>query len=331
MGAVDHVRWRNRPNLDRPVLVAAFEGWNDAGDAASGAVRYLIDRYDAELVAEIDPEEFFDFTSTRPQAEIDDDGVRRIVWPTTEVYAASLPGDDGDVLLLIGTEPQLRWRTFCAQITGLAQELGVPARRHARRPRGRGAPQPAGARGRHGDRPRPRRPSSGLQPSTYQGPTGVVGVLSAACREAGLPSASLWAAVPTYVPTAPSPKAVLALLEHTAEVLGVWVPTTDLEIAARPPTSARSPSWSRRTTRRPTTSPSSRSATTPTSTTAPRGRSLVEEVERFLRDRPRLTTPPDAGPSAVSPADRGRGGATGAPAPRCAARRSGSSSRWRRP
>ncbi|MGH9215670.1 MAG: PAC2 family protein, partial [Acidimicrobiales bacterium] len=84
---MDHLHWRSRPVLQRPVLLVAFEGWNDAGDAASGAVRYLIDRYDAELVAEIDPEDFFDFTSTRPQAELGDDGVRRISWPSTEVYA----------------------------------------------------------------------------------------------------------------------------------------------------------------------------------------------------------------------------------------------------
>jgi proteasome assembly chaperone (PAC2) family protein len=231
MGAVDHVRWHSRPTVDRPVLVAAFEGWNDAGDAASGAVRYLIDRYDADLVAEIDPEEFFDFTTTRPQAEIDDDGVRQIVWPTTEVYSASLPGDAGDVLLLIGTEPHLRWRTFCAQVTGIARELGcrlavILGALVAEVPHSRPVPvvgtvtDPA------------LQAELGLRPSTYQGPTGVVGVLSAACREAGLPAASLWAAIPTYVHTAPSPKAVLALLEHTAEVLGTWVPTTDLEIAS---------------------------------------------------------------------------------------------------
>ena len=107
------------------MLVAAFEGWNDAGDAASGAVRYLIDRYNGELVADIDPEDFFDFTSTRPQAEIDDDGVRHIVWPTTEVYSASLPGEAGDALLLIGTEPQLRWRTYAGELTELAVAQGA--------------------------------------------------------------------------------------------------------------------------------------------------------------------------------------------------------------
>jgi predicted ATP-grasp superfamily ATP-dependent carboligase len=284
MGAVDHVRWRTRPALDRPVLVAAFEGWNDAGDAASGAVRYLIDRYDGELVADIDAEEFFDFTTARPQAEIDDDGARRIVWPTTEVYAASLPGDAGDVLLMIGTEPQLKWRTFCAQVTGLATELGcrlvvILGALVAEVPHSRPVPvvgtasDPA------------LQAELGLRQSTYQGPTGVVGVLSAACREAGLPAASLWAAVPTYVPTAPSPKAVLALLEHTAEVLGTWVPTTDLEIA--------SAAYERQVTELVQEDDETSDYVSQLEKRHDAGgddehdgdaRSLVEEVERFLRD-----------------------------------------------
>lgn len=285
MVAVEHVRWRTRPTLDRPILVAAFEGWNDAGDAASGTVRYLIDRYDADLVAEIDAEEFFDFTTARPQAEIDDDGVRHIVWPTTEVYAATLPGDARDVLLMIGTEPQLKWRTFCAQVTGLAEQLGVRlvvilGALVAEVPHSRPVPvvgtaaDPA------------MQAELGLQPSTYQGPTGVVGVLSAACRDAGLPSASLWAAVPTYVPTAPSPKAVLALLEHTAEVLGAWVPTTDLEIAAA--------AYERQVTELVQEDDETSDYVAQLEQRHDAGgdadegaaRSLVEEVERFLRDRP---------------------------------------------
>ncbi len=283
MGAVDHIRWRSRPTLDRPVLVAAFEGWNDAGDAASGAVRYLIDRYDAELVAEIDPEEFFDFTSSRPQAEIDDDGVRHIVWPTTSIYSATLPGDGGDALLLIGTEPQLRWRTFCAQITGLAQELGcrlvvMLGALVAEVPHSRPVPvvgtvsDPA------------LQEDLGLRASSYQGPTGVVGVLSSACREAGLAAASLWAAVPTYVPTAPSPKAVLALLEQTAQVLGLWVPTTDLEIAAA--------AYERQVTELVQEDDETSDYVTQLEQRHDAddegegaGRSLVEEVERYLRDR----------------------------------------------
>jgi proteasome assembly chaperone (PAC2) family protein len=282
MDPVEHVKWRSRPVLDRPVLIAAFEGWNDAGDAASGAVRYLIDRYDGELVAEIDPEEFFDFTSTRPQAEIDDDGLRHIVWPTTSIYSATLPGDAGDALLVIGTEPQLRWRTFCAQVTGVAQELGcrlvvILGALVAEVPHSRPVPvvgtvsDPA------------LQADLGLRPSTYQGPTGVVGVLSAACRDAGLAAASLWAAVPTYVPTAPSPKAVLALLEQMSEVLGMWVPTTDLEIAAA--------AYERQVTELVQEDDETsdyvsqleqRHDADDEETT---GRSLVEEVERYLRDR----------------------------------------------
>ena len=263
------------------MLVAAFEGWNDAGDAASGAVRYLINRYDGELVADIDAEEFFDFTSTRPQAEIDDDGVRQIVWPTTEVYAAALPGEAGDALLMIGTEPQLKWRTFCEQVTGLAREMRcrlvvILGALVAEVPHSRPVPvvgtvtDPA------------LQADLGLQPSTYQGPTGVVGVLSAACREAGLPAASLWAAVPTYVPTAPSPKAVLALLEHTAEVLGMWVPTTDLEIA--------SAAYERQVTELvqeddETSDYVSQLEKRHDADDDGAARSLVEEVERYLRDR----------------------------------------------
>jgi predicted ATP-grasp superfamily ATP-dependent carboligase len=284
MGTVDHVRWHARPALDRPVLVAAFEGWNDAGDAASGAVRYLIDRYDAELVAEIDPEEFFDFTSTRPQAEIDGEGVRHIVWPTTSVYSATLPGEAGDALLMIGTEPQLKWRTFCAQVTGLAEELGcrlvvILGALVAEVPHSRPVPvvgtvsDPA------------LQADLGLRPSSYQGPTGVVGVLSAACREAGLAAASLWAAVPTYVPTAPSPKAVLALLEQTSEVLGMWVPTTDLEIAAA--------AYERQVTELVEEDEETSDYVSQLEQRHDAGggdddegaRSLVEEVERYLRDR----------------------------------------------
>jgi proteasome assembly chaperone (PAC2) family protein len=281
---VDHVRWRSRPDLDGPVLIAAFEGWNDAGDAASGAVRYLVERHDGQLVADVDPEEFFDFTSARPQAEIGDDGVRRIAWPSTDIYAAHLPGDAGDAVLVLGNEPQLRWRTFCAQITGVAQELRcrlvvILGALVAEVPHSRPVPvmgtvsDPA------------LETELGLRPSTYQGPTGVVGVLSAACRDAGIPAASLWAAVPTYVPTAPSPKAVLALLEYTSELLGMWVPTTDLEIAAaayeRQVTELvqeddeTSDYVSQLERRHDADDDEGRGA----------GRSLVEEVERFLRDR----------------------------------------------
>lgn len=227
---MEHVRWVSRPVLSEPVVIAAFEGWNDAGDAASTAARYLADRWDAEVIADVDPEEFYDFSSTRPQVHLDDDGIRQIVWPTTDVLAASLPGGQGDALIILGNEPQLRWRTYCQQLVGVAQAydarlvltLGallaeVP---HTRPTTIVGtAYEPDTVAGIE------------LRPSTYEGPTGIVGVLHDAMRSAGLRSASLWATVPSYVPGAPSPKAALALIERTAAMLDTWVPTTDLEIA----------------------------------------------------------------------------------------------------
>jgi predicted ATP-grasp superfamily ATP-dependent carboligase len=230
-GRVEHVRWISRPDLEGPVLIAAFEGWNDAGDAASTAARYLVERWEAERVAEIDPEDFYDFTVTRPQVQHDEEGVREIVWPATDVFAATLPGDLGHAVILIGTEPQLRWRTFCRQVVDIAEAVGarlvvVLGALLAEVPHSRPVPVVGTAydAGVVAD--------LGLRASTYEGPTGIVGVLHSACRDAGLASASLWATVPSYVPGAPSPKAALALIERTASLVGTWVPATDLEIAA---------------------------------------------------------------------------------------------------
>ena len=228
---MEHVRWASRPVLTEPVLIAAFEGWNDAGDAASTAARYLAERWDAQLVAEIDPEEFMDFSTARPQVQLDEDGHREIVWPTTEVLAATIPGGHGDALFVLGQEPQLRWRTYCSEVVGLAEDLGarmcitlgallaeVP---HTRPTPVVGTAYDLDTVG-----------GVELRPSSYEGPTGIVGVLHDAARSAGLRTASLWATVPSYVPGAPSPKAALALIERTAAMLGTWVPTTDLEIAS---------------------------------------------------------------------------------------------------
>jgi proteasome assembly chaperone (PAC2) family protein len=226
-----HLRWQRRPKLDGPILIAGFEGWNDAGDAASSAIEFLRDRWDAAPFAEVDPEDFYDFTATRPRVQFDDDFEREIVWPANTFSSVTLPGTDRDVVILTGTEPQLRWRTFCAQIIHVAKSLDV------RRVVTLGALL---AEVPHS------RPVSvfgtaytedviaqlGLSPSRYEGPTGIVGVLHAACQAAGLESASLWAAVPTYLPGAPSPKAALALVERTAQLVDASVTTTELEIAS---------------------------------------------------------------------------------------------------
>ncbi|HEY2813959.1 MAG TPA: PAC2 family protein [Acidimicrobiales bacterium] len=226
-----YVTRRGQPQLRNPVLVAGFEGWNDAGEAASFAARFLAERWDAEVFAEIDPEDFFDFTSTRPQVRLDEGMQREIVWPATTMSAAAIPGGSRDVIFLIGTEPQLRWRTFCEEIVAVAAEhdvrlvvtLGallaeVP---HSRPVHVVGTTQdPSLVR------------SLGLQQSQYEGPTGIVGVLHDTFRRTGVPAVALWATVPTYVPSAPSPKAALALLERLAHLLRAPVATTDLEIAS---------------------------------------------------------------------------------------------------
>jgi proteasome assembly chaperone (PAC2) family protein len=213
------------------VLVAAFEGWNDAADAASTAARYLGERWGGRPFATIDPEEFYDFSSTRPQVRLVDGITREIVWPANDLLAASLPGSQRGAVVFVGVEPQLKWRTFCDQITGVAEELSVEMVvtlgalladvAHTR---------PVRVTGTAADPELVRR--LGLERSRYEGPTGIVGVLHDACNRAGIPSASLWAAVPHYVAATPSPKATLALVERTTALLASPLSTTDLEIAA---------------------------------------------------------------------------------------------------
>ncbi len=228
---MDYLRWSSRPTLRHPVVVAAFEGWNDAGDAATTAARWLTDRWDGTRFATIDPEDFYDFTATRPQVEMSEGRQRDVVWPGNDLSAMTIPGTERDVIVLVGTEPQLKWRTFCDQVITVAREqeaelvatLGALLAEVAH-------PRPTSVIGTAYDTDVVA--ELDLAESTYEGPTGIVGVLHDACAKAGIPSASLWAAVPTYVPGAPSPKAALALVERTTELLQVGVMTTDLEIAA---------------------------------------------------------------------------------------------------
>ncbi len=280
---MDHVRWTTRPTLHEPVVIAAFEGWNDAGDAASTAARYLIERWGAQPVADIDPEEFYDFTSTRPDVRLDDDGIREIVWPATELHAGRVPGTEQDVLLVVGAEPQLRWRTYCGALTEVANEQGAKlcvtlGALLAEVPHTRPTPivgtayEPDVVAG------------LDLRPSRYEGPTGIVGVLHDAWRRSGLRSASLWATVPAYVPGAPSPKAALALVERAAAMLQTHIPTTDLEIA--------SASYERQVTE--LVEADEETATYVASLeerhdvdpgTVPTAETIADEVERFLRDQ----------------------------------------------
>jgi proteasome assembly chaperone (PAC2) family protein len=226
----DHLRWTNRPDANRPVLVVAFEGWNDAGSAATTAVSHVEGLWGSESFCDIDPEEFMDFSETRPTVFFDDDGNRTVHWPENRLSFARV-NDELDVITLLGIEPQLRWRTFCDQITSLAIDMNVSlvvvlGALLAEVPHTRPTPVYGTAYD----------PSLALElsltPSSYEGPTGIVGVLHDAFRATGIPSASLWAAVPTYIPNTPSPKAALALAARLGRLLHVELPADELSVAA---------------------------------------------------------------------------------------------------
>jgi predicted ATP-grasp superfamily ATP-dependent carboligase len=228
----DELRIHSRPELERPVLLAAFRGWNDGAQAASLAAGYLAKTWGAEQFAEVDPEDFFDFQATRPHVSLEDGLTRRIDWPETGFYHARPEGLDRDIVLLLGIEPNLRWRTFTDLVVGLAQELEVElmitlGALLADVPHTRPAPVTGSA----SDEELVQR--LGLSASRYEGPTGIVGVLHDACRQADIPSASLWAAVPHYVSLTPSPRAAVALCERLGSLIGVEVDVDELEEAAQ--------------------------------------------------------------------------------------------------
>jgi proteasome assembly chaperone (PAC2) family protein len=220
-----------RPELRRPVLVAAFRGWNDGGQGASLGAAYLAKHWNATRFAEIDPESFYDFQAVRPHVSLVDGQTRKIDWPDNAFFHARIPGSGRDAVLLLGIEPNLRWKTFAGLVLELAGDLGVEmvvtlGSLLADVPHTRPAPVTAAATD-------PALVAQlGLEPSRYEGPTGIVGIVHDACREAGIPSVSLWAAVPHYVSLAPSPRAALSLVRRFGELLGVDVDVQELEQAA---------------------------------------------------------------------------------------------------
>jgi proteasome assembly chaperone (PAC2) family protein len=221
----EHVRWLAEPNLNRPVLVAAFTGWNDAGDAASMALRTMIESWGAEALAEIDPEAFTDFATVRPHVRLDEHQHRSIVWPTVGVWSVSLPGTD--VIMVLGPEPALRWRLFCEQIEGIAEAFDVTMAISlgallADVPHSRPVPLIGTAT----DDALIERFE--LRRSQYEGPTGIVGVLHDALHQTGMATASLWAAVPGYASQIPSPKAAMALVERACSMIGTPAPLSRL-------------------------------------------------------------------------------------------------------
>jgi predicted ATP-grasp superfamily ATP-dependent carboligase len=288
----EELRIEQQPELEHPVLIAAFRGWNDGAQGASLAGGYLAKIWNAQQFASIEPEGFYDFQSTRPMVSLVDGITRRIDWPENDFYSATPDGLGRGALLLLGVEPNLRWRRFTGLIVDLAREhqvelvvtLGalladVP---HTR---------PSPVTGTATDSELVTR--LGLQASRYEGPTGIVGVLHDACSAASLPSVSLWAAVPHYVSLAPSPRAALALCQRLGDLLETRIDTAELDQAVE--------AYTKRVTEAVATDEETaeyvqeleRRAEMLDESDLPSGDSLAAELTRFLRERDEQDGPPD--------------------------------------
>jgi proteasome assembly chaperone (PAC2) family protein len=217
------IKQGEHPEFTTPLMVVAFEGWNDAGDAASRAVEHLQLNWDATPLAELEPDDYYDFQVSRPTVRMVDGVSRRVDWPTTRLSICRPEGFDRDVVLVQGPEPNMRWRAFCAELLEHIEELKVSTvvtlgalladTAHTRPVPVTGTAYDSEAASRFG-----------LERNRYQGPTGIVGVLQDFCVQAGIPAVSIWAAVPHYVSHPPSPKATLALLHKLEDVLDVEIP-----------------------------------------------------------------------------------------------------------
>lgn len=227
-------RFGTVPELRNPVLIAGFGGWNDAGEIATFAVETLVSSWGATRFAEIDPENFFDFSETRPMVSLGPTGQRSLQWPANVFYSHPLPDHDRDIVLLAGTEPNLRWRSFCRLIVSLAAELDVSCLitlgglladvPHTREPTLTGFTSTK--------RLLPQLQQLGVHLSSYEGPTGIVGALSDAWRATRKPSISLWGNVPHYITASPNPQVALALLRRIAILLGTTLPLASIETQA---------------------------------------------------------------------------------------------------
>jgi len=284
----EDLRIDERPALRRPVLISAFRGWNDGGQAATVAAAFLAKQWDATRFADIDPESFMDFQAVRPTVTLDAGFARRIEWPENAFFHATVPGSERDAVILLGVEPNYRWRAFTDLVVGLARELEVElvvtlGALLADVPHTRPAPVTGSATD-------PRLVEElGLQLSRYEGPTGIVGVLHDACRAADLRSVSLWSAVPHYVSLAPSPRAAKALCVRLSDLMGVPIPTVELDeaeeeyssqvseaVASDPETQAYVEELEQRADSLESIAEEGQ---------LPSGEALADELTRFLRDR----------------------------------------------
>ena len=289
---MEELRFDHKPVLEHPVLIAAFRGWNDGAQGASLAGGYLAKAWGAEQFASIEPEEFYDFQATRPMVSLVDGLTRRIDWPENDFYHASPEGLGRGAVLLLGVEPNLRWRRFSSIVLELAKEYEVEmvvtlGALLADVPHTRPAP----VTGTASDLDLVEQ--LGLQASRYEGPTGIVGVLHDACREASIPSVSLWAAVPHYVSLAPSPRAALALCQRLGDLLDTQIDTAELEQAVD--------AYTQRVTEAVSTDEETaeyvqeleRRSEMVDETSLPSGESLAAELTRFLKERDEQDGPPD--------------------------------------
>jgi proteasome assembly chaperone (PAC2) family protein len=284
---MDALVWEAEPSgLRSPILVCAFAGWNDAAGAATTALTTAAESLDAEVIAQVDPEEFFDFQANRPTIRLTEGQTREIEWPGNVLMAATPAGAERDLVLLAGTEPNLRWRTFAEGVAEAAERLGVEMVvtlgaliadvAHT---------LPVPVTGLASDEGLAERLE--LARSNYEGPTGVVGVLHDACRRRGMPSASLWAAVPHYVAAVPNPKAALALLRRLEGLVGVAVDASELE--------EESESYQSQVSRAVSANPEieelverleeEQAESLDVAEDLPSGESLAKDFERFLRQQ----------------------------------------------
>ncbi len=277
--------WQSRPSLRSPILIAAFHGWNDGGSAATLAATFLRTSLDAVPFASIDPDDYIDFQQTRPHVSLTDGMTRAITWPEIAFSHAPLPGADRDVVICIGTEPNLRWRAFTTEIAELAEALGVELALTlggllADTPHTRPVPVSGAAH----DAELAER--LGLRRSRYEGPTGIVGVLHDTFGRRGLPSASLWAAVPHYIAANTNPAAALALVRQLEAILDVDLGPDDLseasdvflrQIAEVLESDAETAVYVQELERR--------DGDADAAASLPSGDDLAEELQRFLRER----------------------------------------------
>jgi len=293
------LRIHERPSsLERPVLISAFRGWKDGGQAATLAAGYLARLWGARKFADIDPELFVDFQATRPMVTLEGGRTRKIEWPENTFFSARIPGADRDAILLVGVEPNYRWRTFSEIVTDLARELGCElavtlGALVADVPHTRPSPVTGAATDPH------LVDELGLQLSQYEGPTGIVGVLLDSCRRAGIPSVSLWAAVPHYVQLAPSPPAAKALCERLSGVLSTEIDVSELAEAADEYVDQVSQAVASDTDTASYVEELERRADSldwlEDSGDLPSGDALAAEITRFLREREADGEPPGSG------------------------------------